>query len=346
MLPDDPDSYLVRGEENGWTNLAIGEPYFLRPHLQHCFNRSLPDVKRLTYPPHGGCPELLEQLRRWRHPGQYVVVANGAKQALLAAFYAFRTARGCDTVHHDAPYWPSFPTLAHLSEMYFMPHRPLLGRYRGSIYVKALPNNPDGKVLAPHTNFDHINIVDAAYAHPVYGWTEAKVFPTSVWSAGKLLGLSGIRVGWLATKDADLASLAADYVEKTTSGVNVEAQLCLAHTLSWMDTFPESVRAGYSAARKDLLTNGAQFMRHIAPYCKVVDGLPLHGRGMFAWFRTKDPTSFRAALAKACVLVVPGRACGERQDGWFRMSMGHRPEVTAQALAQLGEELRKAQEES
>jgi aspartate/methionine/tyrosine aminotransferase len=67
------------------------------------------------------------------------------------------------------------------------------------------------------------------------------------------------------------------------------------------------------------------------------EGLPLTGKGMFAWFHVPEESlpSFRAALVNAKVLVMPGEAFGETRPGWFRMSMGHHDDHTYRALTAL-----------
>ncbi len=327
----DPDKQLVRTQEDGQTNLAIGEPYFLHKHLhQFMEGGDKGPFKFPTYPNYKGDPVLLHELE-YRHPGLHVVVTNGAKQALLAAFYALKEACIDRTVCHRTPLWPSYRTLVRLSGLSF------LDDSSADIQVSTSPNNPDGSIEKKP-----VDVLDAAYAHEVYGWDGT--FPShevSVWSAAKLLGLSGLRVGWLVTGDRTLADLAADYVEKTTSGVNVEAQRRIAWVLGGMSLAPAITTQAYTAARVDLMKNGSFFNHWIAPYCEVVDGLPHNGRGMFAWFKVKSPTQFRLALQKSKVLVVNGAACGMEEDGWFRMSMGHCPEFTRSALENLADKLVK-----
>lgn len=327
----DPDKALVRTVEDGRTNLAVGEPFFLHRPLKALIVEPKPSAKMRAYPPYGGMPELLEVLQD-AHPNQHVVVTTGAKQALLAAFYALKRKRlGLTGVYHQAPHWPTYPTLAALSGLHFLAD----GQWPEENYIKVVssPNNPDGRTINSASMIrEKCNVWDAAYAHSVYGWDGvAPDHEISVWSAAKLLGLSGHRVGWLLTQDPVLAEHAADYVEKTTSGVNVYSQLKIAATLRWMRGNPVDTARAYSRAHAILGNNGAAFENNFGDACTEYDGFPKNGCGMFAWFRPRSAVGFDRACGAAGVVTVHGEACGGPHD-WYRMSLGVETDVLSRAL--------------
>lgn len=318
---------MAKSEEPGWTNLAIGEPVFLRDELWGPCAETPKFLCSTRYPSMGGHPTLLESLRE-EHRGKHVVVTCGAKQGLLAAFYAFKK-RGMSTVQHTAPYWPSYPTLAQLSGMAFsdMPYM-----IEKPVWCLTSPNNPDGSM---HAAFERPDVWDAAYAHPVYGQSPDDGHPdakVSVWSAAKLYALSGTRVGWCVTDDEDLADDMAYYVEITTSGVSTLAQ----REVAWArDTIEHYYPSPYREARLTLLRNGELFRRHLGDLCLSVNGVPESGKGMFAWFAVDEHERFEKALKRAKVRVVTGDACGARQPGWYRMSMGLDNDTTEKALSSI-----------
>lgn len=333
----DPDKQIVRTHDDFSTNLAVGEPFFLRGALENLVKPSAFNESAVfeSYPPYMGDQRLLGQLKR-RFSG-HVVVTNGAKQALLASLYALKQKypQMCE-VAHRLPFWPSYPTLAAFSDLFFRSSD--LDRNRDSsndtCYINTSPNNPDGSQTPA---FCHI--WDAAYAHKMYGWNgERPLHDISVWSAAKLFGISGLRIGWLVTDSMQLAEAAANYVEKTTSGVNVEAQHRLANILAQAES--PSYTERWSRARLQLVKNAVSFRKFVKPHCEMVEGVPAkNGAGMFAWFKAKKPALFKAALKEANITVVDGAACGMVDTGWFRMSMGHYPEVTADGLKLLQEKL-------
>ncbi len=324
----DPDKQLIRTQDGDTINLAIGEPIFLQNRLS--FPYAGKEYQPEHYPPHQGQPELLTALRA-RHPGMHVVVANGAKQALLAAMYATREHLDLAGVVHRAPHWPSYPTLSRLSGIDFFETAPKTWNHM--THFVSSPNNPDGR----EWQGEKCDVWDAAYAHSVYGWSGVRPdHKISVWSAAKLFGLTGERIGWAATDDEELAEKMADYIEKTTSGVNIHAQNRLTGILRMADWCNER---NYEDAREDLRVNGQLFRDHLMKHTGFCRGTPMGDPGMFAWFYACQPEKFKAALVRAKVALVDGRACGMKDEGWYRMSMGQTVQVTEKALSRLALEL-------
>lgn len=334
------DLQLARSD-TGARNLAIGEPWFLHDELIWAQGQSTDGD--YSYPRTTGQPELLRELQLlyagtpFGGPDKHVVVANGAKQALSAAIFALHR-EGADTFWHRVPYWPSFPTLVKLQGLdWGKPGH----RYRT---IETWPNNPSGEALivtAPGRVVgmaDSCDIWDAAYAHSVYGWSgEAPDHKIMVAGAAKLLGLSGLRVGWLVTSDKAVAEAASYYIEVTTSGVSVTAQRQVAAALHFARQHPEMAEYSYAQARGHMLGNAGTFNmildHRIEP--GTLAGVPYDGTGMFAWFRAKEPTKFKAALNAAGVRFVSGEAFGMTEEGWYRVSMGHRQDYTEEALTAL-----------
>lgn len=320
------DLQLVRGEVDGF-NLAIGEPVVIQEKLVP-FISPIQVRGPLFYPCLGGEKELLSILQQ-AYPDSHVVITTGAKQAIEAAFFAFKTVEGKEGVSHTPPYWPSYPTLSKNQGLKFS-NTP----QENYIRVITSPNNPDGQ-----ENLSQADIHDAVYDSEVYGSSNHLNFAkVKIFSAAKMYGLSGLRVGWAVTENAKLAEAMAYYVEITTSGVAVSSQRILATVIEKMPSLYSFV---FPQARADILMNGSLFNRYIARYCDCIDGVPETGRGMFAWFKVKEPENFRQALKDSRVFVVTGEACGASEDGWFRMSMGQNRDVTEKALKSLSNSLLK-----
>jgi aspartate/methionine/tyrosine aminotransferase len=316
------DLQMARGPIVGGFNLAIGEPELLQEHLPFPAP-VLPGP--YVYPRLRGEEALLERLGKL-YPGLHVVVANGAKHALLAAFHALR---GYSVAHH-VPYWPSYPVLAHMSGVEFEGRSKVQSwRAPGTVLCATSPNNPDGSETTVECD-----VWDAVYAHWVYGWSGIEpAHKVRIGSASKLLGLSGVRVGWLVTADTELAEKAAIYVERTTSGVSVPAQAVVTEALRCMEEHDPT--PGFKAARSAMMENGFDFVRLMNGYCQKVRGVPFDGKGMFAWFQVLPDLAgerFERALTIARVALVRGEACGATEPGWYRMNMMARRETTAAAL--------------
>jgi aspartate/methionine/tyrosine aminotransferase len=325
------DLQMARGSADGETNLAIGEPYFLQEFfLRYLLVDQTP--KALHYPSVGGEPELLEELKNFFPHHKYLVITNGAKQAIEAAFFAFKRLERKSVVFHQAPYWPSYPTLAKSQGLEYNVASPLAAQ----IFCVTAPNNPDGG--QPQLFKRAPDLWDAAYAQPLYGFHGVPPpHRVAVFSAAKYLGLSGLRVGWLATNEKEIAEQAGYFVEITTSGVSIPSQMHLAGCLR---SLRRSLNMAWYTertfeARAALMANGHSFNEIIGDLVKDTQGVPVDGTGMFAWFRARRPESFARALRDAKVKLVSGDACGVHEPGWYRMSMGHLPEVTREALLRI-----------
>lgn len=327
------DYAMMRNHEDGGYNFAVGEAFFLSDTLYWASTRQV-GFGPYYYPLASGEKELAEELQLI-HPGKYIVVTNGGKQAIAATLYAFRTLYSYSAACHSAPYWPSYPTLIKNAKLMIEERK---GREEAPpLRLATLINNPNGAVAE-----DDCDVLDCAYAHPLYGWQdEWPINKVSIWSAAKLFGVAGLRLGWLVTGDKRIAEKAAFYQEITTSGVSVLSQRYGAQLLKYQREHANVVGASYETARDVLLRNGEIFNQTMGSFCSVIQGVPLDGRGMFSWFQV-DPEyqdKFVAATNKLKIKLVAGDGCGVKEKGWYRMSMGHRTNFTQEALEKLNAEM-------
>jgi len=325
------DSQLVRSRSTEGWNLAIGEPHLLREVMSPYYPRHYP--ADLSYPDTAPDPDLMAELRK-RHPTGHIVVTVGAKQALYAAIWAIKQIRiESDRLYHRAPHWPSYPTIAERSRLLHVTSDAGLSdaQWERTIKVSTSPNNPDGSC-----EFLGCDIWDAAYAdHDLYGWNG--VVPRhkiSVWSAGKLFGSPGARVGWLVTEEEHLARLATQYVEQHTSGVATTSQYHVAATMRNLEGVEHRVKRDF---RVQLYSNRALFHGYLEDH--IIDHEADFSCGMFAWFEPKNPEQFKAAIDKLKILMVDGSACGV--PGHYRASLGLTNSKFHSAVLALVKELEK-----
>lgn len=337
------DLALVRSNDPNTIDLGVGEPYFLQKVYGHLYPRMFDG--KVTYPPFAGDADLLRALKPYtRDFGEHVVIANGAKQALLAGIYALQKKYPgrYDTLTHQAPHWLSYPTMAQLSGLDF------LALCRGEkaesfLSVVTSPNNPDGEIDDGRFVYD---IWDAAYHSRVYTGktpyemkTDSPTCQLSVWSAAKLWGLSGYRIGWVATWDEELARYAAEYVEKTTSGVSVLAQRYLFNFLSSL----AATRVGTEEslifqARRIMDTNVDHFFDLHHMFSEMWGAAAVSSSGMFAWCKATDPERLTKVLDAARIKFIPGKLCGA-EEAWFRFNMGVLPATMEKAIKAIKKEL-------
>lgn len=309
-------------------NLAIGEPHFLSKHIINIISIVEP-ILEMGYPQLGGEPELIHEINHLIPEYKYIVVTNGAKQAISAALYAFKqdwvhhfkhkgqvgvlSGTGRKSVYHSAPYWPSFPTLASLMDMSFHSSN----KDYMDIDIVTSPNNPDGTVCKDYCP----DIWDASYYNPVfpvYNRQQTKLLAqAATFSAAKMIGTSGLRVGWLATNSEEIYKNASAYVEKSTTGVSTQAQWQISSILRHIRLF--GCQELFKKATQELINNSLDFLARLDPYIDMYSGAP---EGMFAFFKVKDLERFANALVESKVQMIPGKACGMKEDGWYRASLG------------------------
>lgn len=326
------DSQLIRGKVVDGYNLSIGEPQLLREAMEFYYPRHYP--ADLSYPDTRPDPDLLRELREL-HPEGEIVVTVGAKQALYAAVYALKQTQEYKALWHREPYWPTYPTIASYMGLSFNSGPP---EAPGTIRVVTSPNNPDSHIeLGPYntrTGFG-VDIWDAAYASELYGWCPdwTPNHRIGVWSAGKLLGNPGVRVGWLVTREPALAAAATRYVEQTTSGVPTTSQYHVAATLRNIKNVRQDLIRTFKVR---LSMNTAFFYGYLDDHVLSMESDYCNG-GMFAWFKPTNPERFAAALKAAKVTMVEGSAFGS--PGFYRANLGLNQRELQDAVLALSKEL-------
>ncbi len=322
------DLELMNRDQVTGYNLAVGEPVFLQDmlrasdwYMRVLCPRQIRDS--LQYPVPEGDRLLREQLE-WMYPGKYVVVTNGAKGGLFALLSVLRQTYPTymDIRHATDVHWPTHKTLAKLTGWGFETPSSLVPQDSSTfrkLHMLTAPNNPDGTVA---TLVDAVDIWDAAYASPIYGFEGPVPYSVaSVWSAAKLFGLSGYRVGWVVTGEKWLYEKLRVFVEATTSGVSRIAQKSVCNLLlNWRVMQMEKYHKFNADARIELLETSAELYRIKNAFDKV-EGLPETGLGMYAWVKLRDRERFDHALALADARVLGGEYCNASKD-WVRISCG------------------------
>lgn len=337
---------LVRGNTSIQWNLAIGEPTIIRKELKS-MGVDVPDLQTLDYPSMDLVPELESAIRAYfgNKVGKRIIVpAIGAKQALHAALYAMTRGPLKKKVTAPVPYWVSYPTIARYADCDWVNHHAYNYWNPELIEIIASPNNPDGWIWNDPVGVDPrretLRIWDAAYASPLYGFPKEEFPPyndISVWSGGKLTGLPGLRVGWLATHNQEFADAAKQYIEQTTSGVSQVGQRLTAQAIRYIyghsDGLVDRVRRQMQENQDIILGTIGKFLQ-IKP-----DKL---APGMFLWVNVPDfmnMSRLDRALEASKIAVLRGSACGKTETGWYRWSLGQPAEYTRAAMEELEKNL-------
>lgn len=316
-------------------DLGIGEPYVLQEFVAgvHDLSHTRFDVPRVwEYAPPSGFGPLVKALEdRYQAP---VVVTTGAKQGLLAAFVALAS-RGKTNISCRAPYWPSFPHMSSRSGLKWVPsiwyHEP-----GTDACLLVHPNNPDGHApayseaaaLCAHLREEGVPVIhDAAYYTPSYIRPTYHLGPLGdmqVFSASKMFGLSGLRLGWVVCHNSSYVDDLTAYVEATTAGVSTASQRTLLALLEVEAALPSMSRV-YEASMRDHLQWAHSCLTHLPEAV----GVATTSSGMFGWIKTG--VRFRPDQAR--VHVLDGAAFG--YPGYARLNLAVPRETLLTGLRRL-----------
>lgn len=301
---------IERTTQEGWIDLAVGEPVFLQKALAEFYPWDNLRASR-GYPTAQGDLALRQEIAYYLDSEnlsggevdpECVVVTNGAMQALAAVMAAARDL-GLDGDGRAWARWPHFPYFPQIAEQAKMKWVPQEKAANYSVEIYTWPNNPTGcdiGVYQPERTKHGLRIWDAVYASHTYGYTERPEYDVGVGSASKAFGLTGLRVGWAWFKNRDLARAAARYVEYSSAGVSAPAQHYLSRVLHIAVADDDYLTELQNAARATLLEARKTFSTTLGPYVELTDGL-----SMFAFFKPHKPWAFQLAADAAKVSVVP-----------------------------------------
>ncbi len=344
----------LRAEGHDVISLAIGEPDLpTPPHILDAMDAAARRGET-TYTPISGTQALRDAVRRKfaRENGieaapDEVIVTNGSKQAIQAAFAA--TLAPGDEVVIPSPYWASYPLIARMlggvpvfvpcaPEHGFRPDPDAIGRAitpRTRWVVLNFPNNPTGAVcdadrlaaiaavLARHP--DVWILSDDIYEHLIHDLTPhatlAAIAPglrdrvLTVNGVSKSYAMTGFRIGY-ATGPAPLIAAMAAVQGNTTSGASAPGQAAAVAALDGPQQARDAMRARF-AARRDLALDrlaAASGLRCTRPegafyLFPSADGLIGH-RSAGGRRLATDADLADAILEEAHVAVVAGAAFG------------------------------------
>lgn len=312
----------------GFINAAIGEPHMVRDNFINIFQieKELKvgqiNQQELIYPAPVGYEPLVKLLEA-RH-GHPVIITNGAKQALGACFYAIKKL-GWNTCSMKSPYWALIPPLATMHGV----HSSFVQQpdtKDNNPFLLLAPNNPDGQcetaeqLLELEQQYKHADlpfIHDAAYYTHIYLSQEHSlpaVGDVQIYSISKMLGLSGLRIGYVVCKNPKFYSLIQEYMEAMTVGVSIASQSWLHFAFTIMNQNPELVNQ-FEQSCADTLKHNKKLCLNIDPDVLQVPDNIVDSVGMFGWFKI----GAKADFIKSKINLIEGTLFGA--PGMCRMNL-------------------------
>lgn len=304
-------------------DVSVGEPHLVRDNLIRIFdldtklNSVDTNLQGMSYPHPIGYQPLVKYLeKKYGYP---VVITNGAKQALGATFYAL-SKMGKLFLGMRKPYWALIPPLA---SMHALTCTYNYANFRQAELCLA-PNNPDGYM--PDLVKEHMScrsegipfIHDAAYYTHIYLPRDVNlevVGDVQIYSISKMLGLSGLRLGYVVCPNKEFYQLIRQYMEAMTVGVSLTSQQILYKLMvEIMEPQPNLVRE-FEDTCFGLLQENKNLCLQINPEILQVQSNITSIPGMFGWFKVGEKANFK----KSRVNVIGGELFGE--PGFVRMNL-------------------------
>jgi len=362
---------------------GAGEPDFPTPAaIVAAAVAACEDPANHRYTPAGGLPELKAAIASktardsgWAVNASQVLVTNGGKQAVYAAFATILDPG--DEVLLPAPYWTTYPEAIKLAggvpvdvvttedQGYRVTVEQLEAARtpRTKALVWCSPSNPTGAVASP-AEVEAVGrwavehgiwvVADEIYEHLVYGDAVHASMPVLVPElantcivvngVAKTYAMTGWRVGWLIGP-ADVVTGATNLQSHATSNVaNVSQRAALQAVAGDLSAVAE-MRAAFDRRRQLMvrLLNDIPGVTCPEPqgafYCypsvKALLGKTLRGRVV-----TSSTELAEVVLDEAGVAVVPGEAFGT--PGYFRLSYALGDEDLEKGVRRMGALLAEA----
>jgi len=362
---------------------GAGEPDFPTPDaIVAAAVAACKDPANHRYTPAGGLPALKAAIASktardsgWAVNASQVLVTNGGKQAVYAAFATILDPG--DEVLLPAPYWTTYPEAIKLAggvpvdvvttedQGYRVTVEQLEAARtpRTKALVWCSPSNPTGAVASP-AEVEAVGrwavehgiwvVADEIYEHLVYGDAVHASMPVVVPEladtcivvngVAKTYAMTGWRVGWLIGP-ADVVTGATNLQSHATSNVaNVSQRAALQAVAGDLSAVAE-MRAAFDRRRQLMvrLLNDIPGITCPEPqgafYCypsvKALLGKTLRGRVV-----TSSTELAEVVLDEAGVAVVPGEAFGT--PGYFRLSYALGDEDLEKGVRRMGALLAEA----
>lgn len=332
----------------GWIDTSVGEPYVVREILDQNFDlginelrmlNTLPRVERLhEYPLPTGYPPLVEFLEK-KH-GAPVIISNGAKQALGACFYAIRK-MGYGACVMRKPYWALIPPLSKMHDVESVFEvGPTLNNVESVPYLLLAPNNPDGhmpehltEIAQEYKEANRPLIHDAAYYTHSYlprSYKLEQLGDVQIYSVSKMLGLSGLRIGYAVCSNPIFYRYIQEYMEAMTVGVSNISQIFLEQLFKSMERDPK-LATQFEDQCLEALIYAKKAMLKIDPEVLEVPANVADIPGMFGWFKVGAACNFN----KAKVNVIDGSLFG--MPGMVRINLGFNAKQIDEIVRRLNE---------
>lgn len=309
-----------------------GEPYCVREALKHYYKRkhySSVNVDAIKYQAYDGDLDLVNLTKKFIKDTtgidyKYLIITNGTTSALNIVLRCLQRNHGYKTCYTHRYYFPFYPNIIKRNQYeqktgLYQDHEIEL-KESNSLAIVDSPSNPTGDLLLYTDNYNNI-IWDSVYHNPVFINT-IPVKPdhrVNCGSYSKCFGITGARVGWIATNSESDYILFKEENMYETCSVSYFSQNFVLDLMQNTD-----IDAFMKASRYRVNNNREMFDR----ICYLFDGQAVPENGMFyaVW---ASPYTVKL-LDKLNVKTVQMDSSGN--DKFLRFNLAQTNDLTKKAI--------------
>lgn len=308
----------------GWGNSVCVRKAFVDTYNGEMIVFSAHTLEKFDYPNHEGDLDLIkltkEVMRRQiGHEYKHVIMTNGATGGCVVSLRAYKQQGFTECYTREAPYYIRYPKMIEASGLsHSQINLNQTAQSTQSVLMLDIPSNPLGLMNTPWRFMNTPLILDGVYFNKVYvkDINYVPMHDVFVGSYSKLLGINGIRMGWIATNDDILYERIKQLITSEYCGLSTASSTILNQALrnfDW-DIFEKNARAKLDLNRENWSKLNKFFGDKEVPEV-----------GMF-WYVPMD-SSCKKLLEKTGIIWTKGSEMGTN-DNFGRLNLGQDCELT------------------
>lgn len=308
--------------------LGWGEPVVCREVLDQLYTPPLDliKIKTMEYAADDGDPELIAEVQNYLQKTcgrtyKHIIITSGTTPSINIVLRVLKRFEGIKLVNTHNHYFPYYPEIIKKNGLAHVGNFKLTGTDR--VNLIDMPSNPTGSMS--QSAFNYNTIWDSVYYNPVFinsPRLTIKPHRVNVGSLSKVFGLTGLRIGYIATdSDLDYKRFSDEnlYESCTVSVPSQELAKDLLEKIAYNAFFQMANRA---------VNNNREVLNKIS---YLFDGQNVQNNGMFyaAYANDKALQIIDKALVNYVVLSDKGR------DKFVRLNLGQNNRLTEKAVSQI-----------
>lgn len=303
-------------------DLGFGYPICVKEVLDLMYTPRIDNsIMTLDYPQYEGKQELINYIRSLTVK-KYIIITNGATQAINIALRSFKKAENRSIVNTNQYTFPYYSFMINKAD--FEHRNNSIVDFKNSDSVLNLidmPSNPYGIMHEIKDPFNN-TIWDSVYNNKTYvneRINRSVDCRVEVNSVSKMLGISGVRIGWIATDSIADYNLFYKEIQAENCGLSVLSQDLVIDIFNKLDQ-----EAFFTIAQGRVNYNRSEFLK----LNSFLDGQDVPSNGMFycAWVDNKGVDIIDKANVNYITLET------ELKRKLIRFNLAQNNEVTKKAI--------------